>query len=169
MGWIPRTRIFRFGANNIYDTTITLSALYGVDSGHYLMARIPIDKTNRFTYLTVEYRVRDASNLESALPDDRILVHLVQKVDATNYRSFLLVNTAAALNLRNTLSNVDQNYTKITLVSTSSNRATVRIVSTLPYRCKQVFRDGMGWVLLEERKCISVIMRHSQWATNVQK
>ena len=75
MGWVPRTRILRFGADGVYTRVIQLAPLSAPENTGYLMVRIPITKDDVYTYLTVEYRVNKTGTLDAGLPSKHVLIN----------------------------------------------------------------------------------------------
>jgi hypothetical protein len=73
MGWIPRSRVFRFGADGVRTRTIRLAALSKPSARGFLMARVPFNPVDVNNYYTVE--LRTPNGLDAAIPDSRVLFH----------------------------------------------------------------------------------------------
>jgi hypothetical protein len=73
MGWIPRSRVFRFGADGVRKKKIQLAALGRPSARGFLMARVPFNPNDLNDYYTVE--LRTPTGLDAATPDTRVLFH----------------------------------------------------------------------------------------------
>lgn len=153
MGWLDRRKIFRFGADGVYDRLITLTAVSRPDRAGYMMARVPFDPRDLYRYYTVEYRVPDT--WDSGIGQDRVMIREVKAVAKTKcadgsqrggeaYNSYLIRDTAGS---RTPRESINRNGVRIDLVSknAATGKAVVRIRSQRPARCK------MGFVWREAR------------------
>lgn len=73
MGWIPRSRVLRFGADGVRTRTIRLAALSKPSARGFLTARVPFNPNDLNDYYTVE--LRTPTGLDGAIPDSRVLFH----------------------------------------------------------------------------------------------
>ena len=73
MGWIPRSRVFRFGVDGVRTRTIQLAALGKPSARGFLMARVPFNPNDLNDYYTVE--LRTPTGVDTAIPDSRVLFH----------------------------------------------------------------------------------------------
>ena len=141
MGWLPRNKIFRFGADGGTDRTITVTALNRPNGSGYQLIRIPFDPNDRYRYFTVEYRVNQ--DWDAGFPGDIVLLHEVKERSGGNYVSYLLRDHSAA---RSPKQSINRDGVQIDVVSTdaANNRATVRIRSNRVDRCLQgyVWREA---------------------------
>lgn len=77
MGWMPRTRIARHGANGVATATYTLAATNHPTASGSLMIRVPFDPSDLFRYYTVEFRQR--SGWSAGIPASTVLIHEVKR------------------------------------------------------------------------------------------
>ena len=76
MGWIPKNRIFRAGADGRSTVSIRLAALSTPSSPGFLMARVPFDPNDRNHYYVVELRA--PAGIDAGIPEARVLIHEVR-------------------------------------------------------------------------------------------
>ena len=152
MGWLDRTKIFRFGADGSYDRTILLTALTRPEERGYMLIRVPFDSEDLNRYYTVEYRIIEGQ--DGGIPRDTLLIHEVVNKRFRNctddslsrsgaYRSYLQRGHSGS---RVPLESINRNGVRIDLVSKSpaAGKAVVRIRSTRPGYCIQgyVWREA---------------------------
>jgi hypothetical protein len=160
-GWLPQSKIVRFGADNVYDKTITISAPTSTSSEPQLV-RIPFDPQDLQRYYTVEYRV--SQSWDSGIPRDVVLVHEVVKKKFSRcddgfqfdaeHRSYLLTDDVG-----NPKEDMDENGVKVSVISKdpTAGTAVVRIVSTKPQLCT----TGLVWreAKLGDYVCVTIARR----------
>ena len=136
MGWLPRARIFTFGADGASTRTLTLAALGHPEAGGYLLVRVPFDPGDLGRYYTVELRRK--TNWDGGIPSDIVLIHEVKKREDGAYYSFLLRERTGG---RNPVQSLNANGVTITVgaINASANQATVTITSAIADRCVQGF------------------------------
>jgi hypothetical protein len=152
MGWLDRTKIFRFGADGNYDRTLTLAALTRPDDDGYMLIRVPFDTGDLYRYYTVEYRI--VAGWDGGIPRDTLLIHEVVNnkfrscsdgslSQSGAYRSYLQRGHSGS---RDPLESIDRNGVRINLVSKNpaTGKAVVRIRSIRPDYCIQgyVWREA---------------------------
>jgi len=149
MGWMERGSILRFGANGIYDRTVTLSTLSRGNTGPGTrMIRIPFDPFDPYRYYVIEYRTVEGT--DQGLPVDTVLIHEIDDRPTAKcsdpsdtkpggYRSYLKVNSDNTA----VVESLNENGVRIDTLSKDSiaGIAQIRIRSTRPERC----RKGLVW------------------------
>lgn len=142
MGWLPRSRIFTFGADGVANRTMTLAALDHPDAGGSLLIRVPFDPSDLNRYYTIELRRK--TNWDGGIPADIVLIHEVKKRDDGTYYSFLLRERTAQ---RSPVQRVNANGISISVdgINAAANQATVTIASEFTGRCLQgyVWREAV--------------------------
>jgi len=136
MGWLPRTRIFTFGADGVSNRTMTLAALDHPESAGYMLIRVPFDPSDLNRYYTVEFRRK--TTWDGGIPADIVLIHEVKKREDGAYYSFLLRERTPQ---KDPVQSVNANGIRITVgaINAGANQATVTITSAFTDRCLQGF------------------------------
>lgn len=171
MGWLDRNRILRFGADGVYDRTVTVTTLSRESGDGFHLVRIPFDASDLNRYYTVEYRV--AEEWDSAIPSDTVLIHEIDDKPVRNCgsgeiggqprRSYLQRGTGGA-----PWQDMDLNGVRIQTLSrnAAAGTAQVRIVSDRPSFC----RIGFVWreATPGDRVCVPPARRTEVRTENTQ-
>lgn len=176
MGWLDRRKIFRFGADGVYDRQVTLTAVSRPSDSGYVMVRIPFDPNDLYRYYTVEYRVPES--WDGGFPADVVLIHEVKAVprfrcsDRSNrgvaYHSYLVKEPGRPGDFRPPMESIDLNGVRVDVVSKDSTtgKAVVRLRSTRPDHCLQglVWREARS----TDHVCVTQVRRGQVAAENRQ-
>jgi hypothetical protein len=138
MGWLPRNRTIRHGANDVVEVTYTLAALGHPEVPGALLVRVPFDPGDLFRYYTVEFRHK--SRWDNGIPADTILIHEVRRRNGageTTPQQIAFLQRDLAKGDRAPRTSLSANGVSITLVSINSaaRQATVRVRSEITIRC----------------------------------
>ncbi|KAF9112174.1 hypothetical protein BGX27_003836 [Mortierella sp. AM989] len=140
LGWIPKNRILRMGADGKSSHTVKLAPLSDPTKPGYLYVRIPFDPADLFHYYTVEYRTQ--VQWDSGIPKNTVLIHEVKKRGSNVMTSFVF-RTDGGFD-RDPPKSLAANGVVIKVTHTSTNSATVSISTKITGRCVQgyVWREA---------------------------
>jgi hypothetical protein len=147
IGWLPRSRVFTFGANGVGSRTMTLAPLEVPSAFGPQLVRVPFDAGDPFRYYTVEFRKK--TGWSAGIPGDVVLIHEVR-----NGTPYLLRTRGGS---RAPVQALSANGVTIKVNGASGNAASVTITSAITEHCVPgfVWREARAG----DRACVTPATR----------
>jgi hypothetical protein len=162
-GWIPRNRVYNFGAAGEQSANLTITALEHPAGGGYLYLRVPFDPGDLMHYYTVE--LRSADGWDAGIPNGGgVMIHEV-KLNTNDglYQSYLIRSHTGN---RDPLTSLSASAVTISVnwVNRATHQASIHITGAIATRCLQgyVWRQARP----QDHVCVTPATRAQAWADN---
>jgi hypothetical protein len=156
MGWLPKSRILTLGVDGILERQVDIAALTHPGASGYLAVRVPFDSKDRFHYYTVEYRTPDSWDV--GIPAKIVLSNEILN-NSSFYQTTLQreLGSYAGTNSGPPLQTLNANGVSISVVSTASDHATIKVSTQYALPCAQgyVWREASSI----DRVCVTPATR----------